>query len=339
MLHHAHSLLARARLKAMEIAGIPVSAVLAEIGHHYRQLPPQERTPAAWEDAFWNATVKISADADIGARLGRLLPPLRGHVIEYFYSSSRTFGGALMRTLAYQKLLHPALAVRLVMTADACYLVDESGVTHNRHLVECFAGGAIRFLREISDNAFQPVALQFTHAEGASPAEYRLLFGCPVTLGCAETRLYFNHAALGHETWHADLSLQGTHERIADERLETVDRLALVEAVTRLVSVSLETGDIGIDSVATRLGMSRRRLQLSLAAVDTSYNRILDDYRLQLASQLLVGTEERMEAIVTLTGFSDASAFYRAFRRWTGMTPAAFRQRGVAPRDAGPGFR
>lgn len=336
MLHRSTSLLAKARLKAMETAGIPVSAVLTEVGHHYRNLPAQERTPANWEAAFWAATEKISADPDIGARLGRLLPPLRGHVVEYFYSSSRTFGGALLRTLAYQKLVGEGLDVHLVMTADDCYLVDQSGMQYPRHLVECFVGGAIRFLHDISEGAFQPTAIHFTHRTGATPAEYGLLYGCPVKLGCAETRVYFNHASLGHEAWHADPSMQDMHERMAEQRLEDIDRLALVDAVTRAISHALETGDFGIDTIAARLGFSRRRLQMELAALDTSYNRILDDYRLQLTSQLLESTDEKMETITELCGFSDISAFYRAFRRWTGMTPAAWRQRS---RDAAAAAR
>lgn len=327
MLPRDNSLLEKARLKAMEKAGIPVSSVLADIGHRFRALPPQERTAEMHESAFWAATEKVSADPDIGARLGRLLPPLRGHVIEYFFSSSRTFGGALLRTLGYQKLIHPGLAIRLDITADSCCLVDDSGQHHNRHLVECFVGGAIRFLRDISEGTFKPVRIHFMHAEGASPAEYRLLFDCPVELGQETTRLYFEHAVLGHEIWHADISLQRQHERLADERLEEIDRHQLADTVTRLISQALENGDVSIDTVATRLGLTRRRLQTELSAINTTFNRLLDDYRLQLACQLLDGTDESVEMIVTLTGFSDSSAFYRAFRRWTGMTPVAWRQR------------
>lgn len=333
MLAEDASILSRARLKALAIAGVPPAAVLAEVGRLSRALPPDERTPEALEDAFWTAAEHISADRDIGARLGRLLPPMRGHVIEYFYTSSRTFGGALMRTLAYQQLLNRELQLRLVVTADACYLCDESGRRHNRHLAECFAGGAIRFLRDASDGAFQPREIHFMHKDGANAEEYRLLFGCPVLLGCAQTRLYFNHESLGHEAWYVDLSLQRTHERLADERVEEQDRRALTDSVTRLISQSLETGDISIESVAKRLGMTRRRLQQELAAVDTTYNKLLNDYRLQLACRLLTATEEPVETIVGLTGYSEISAFYRAFRRWTGVTPVAWRQqrRGEMP--------
>ncbi len=319
------TLLERARNKAMETAGINVDSVLAATAEALAPLPLAQRTQAVQDAAFWQNAERIAADPDIGARLGRLLPPLRGHVVEYFYSSSRTFGGALVRTLAYQKLVHPSLAIRLVMSAGECYLADESATAHPRHLVECFTGGMIRFLRDASDGLFTPTRIDFMHAAGASDAEYRTLYGCPVQLGCAQTRVYFDAGCLAHEAWHTDLSLQELHERIAEQRLEEIDRRALMDATMRAISQGLDAGRTGIDDIAARLGLTRRQLQVRLEALDTNFNTLLDNYRFDLARHLLKGTDERMETIAALCGFSDVSAFYRAFRRWSGQTPLACR--------------
>jgi AraC-like DNA-binding protein len=317
-------LLARAGLKAVEAAGVQASAVLALQGRLLAGLPLAARDDEASQQAFWEAFVHVSDEADAGLWLSQFLPSLRGHVIEYFFSSSRTFGGALLRMLSYQKLLGRELSLRLVMTASECYLVDESAGMRSRHLVECFAGGAIRFLHDVSDGRFRPQAIHFRHASGAAPEKYQAIYGCPVRLGAAETRLYFDAALLGHEAWHADLSLQGKHEKIAEEKLEEIGRLELVNTVRRAISQALEGGDSGIDAIAQRLGMTRRRLQIELAAVDTSYNDILEAYRQSLAESLLQTTQS-IEDIAYLVGFSDPSAFYRAFRRWTGMTPLRYR--------------
>jgi AraC-like DNA-binding protein len=246
-------------------------------------------------------------------------------VVEYFYSSSRTFGGALARTLAYQKLVHPDLAIRLEITADECCLVDDAGVRRHRHLAECFTGGLLRFLHDASDRTFTPLRIDFMHESGASAAEYQLLYGCPVLLGQPRTRVHFRPDVLAHEAWHADLSLQALHEQIAEQRLGEIDRRALMDAVMRAISQGLEARQCGIDDIARRLGLSRRRLQWRLEELGTNYNTLLDDYRSDLARELLVNTDERPETVAEICGFSDASAFYRAFRRWTGQTPVAFR--------------
>lgn len=326
-----NSILARARLRAVEAAGLDGAALLALQAELLAQASGEDRM-AASQDAFWEALAATASEADAGLWLSQFLPALRGHIIEYFFTSSRTFGGALMRTLAYQKLLHETLSLRLVMAAHECYLVDETSQPHSRHLAECFMGGVIRFLDDVSEGAFVPLEIHFRHEQGAGPERYAGIYGCPVRLGQAETRLYFNPASLGHETWHADLSLQRLHEQIAEDKLEEVSRLELVDRVRRAISQSLEGGDFGIDAIAARLGMTRRRLQVELASVETSYNSILNDYRLGLAEQLLCSTQS-IENIVYLTGFSDPSAFYRAFRRWTGMTPTEFRERHQAGRN------
>ncbi len=305
---------------------MPASAVLALQGRLLAVLAPEKQDDEALQGAFWDALVQVTGEADAGLWLSGFLPSLRGHVVEYFFSSSRTLGGALLRTLAYQKLLNRALSLRLVVTTGECYLVDDTPQRRLRHLAECFTGGAIRFLRDVSDGKFQPQRIDFRHEAGALPASYQSVYGCPVVLGAAENRLYFDASLLGHEIWHADLSLQPQHEKIADEKLEEMSRQELVLTVRRAISQSLEGGNFGIDAIALRLGMTRRRLQLELAAVETSYNDILEDYRQRLAERLLQTTQS-IEEIAYLVGFSEPSAFYRAFRRWTGMTPLRYRDR------------
>lgn len=318
------SLMARASRKALQHADVPASAVLALQGRLLANIPPDQRSAAAEQATFWEALSQVSGQADVGLWFSQFMPSLRGHVIEYFFSSSHTFGGALLRMLSYQKLLERSLDMHLVMS-DACYLADESGVVLPRHASECFLGLLLRFLKDVSDGAFVPQAIHFRHAEGATAEHYQSVYGCPVVLGAEQNRLYFDMTLLGHEIWHADLSLQAQHEKLAEEKMEEINRVELISRVRRIISQTLEGDDFGIDAVATRLGLSRRRLQTELAAVETSYNDILEDYRQSLAERLLKTTQS-IEDIAYLTGFSDPSAFYRAFRRWTGMTPLRYRE-------------
>jgi AraC-like DNA-binding protein len=89
----------------------------------------------------------------------------------------------------------------------------------------------------------------------------------------------------------------------------------------------LESGDTSLEAVARRLGMPPRRLRSQLAEANTSFNQILADYRSRLARRLLARTAEPIEQIVYLTGFSEPSTFYRAFKRWTNETPVEYRKR------------
>jgi AraC-like DNA-binding protein len=79
------------------------------------------------------------------------------------------------------------------------------------------------------------------------------------------------------------------------------------------------------EAMATRLGLSVRTLHRRLAEQDRPYQLIIDDVRRSLASEFLLNTTLTIEDIAGRVGFSEASNFRKAFRKWTGSTPASFR--------------
>ncbi|SDO03989.1 AraC-type DNA-binding protein [Pseudomonas jinjuensis] len=105
----------------------------------------------------------------------------------------------------------------------------------------------------------------------------------------------------------------------------------LVCQVRELIGELLVNGGATLERVADRLGMTVRRLRDALAKAGVGFNDLLTDYRSQLAMQLLLETDERIQVIVERTGFSEPSTFYRAFKRWAGETPVEFRRRGRIP--------
>ncbi|MNZ80539.1 Transcriptional activator NphR [compost metagenome] len=135
------------------------------------------------------------------------------------------------------------------------------------------------------------------------------------------------------------LSAHGARGRIAGEDAATQsDSPELVREVRRLIAELLLDGDVTLERVAARLGMPVRRLRDRLEAAGVRFNELLADYRAQLAKELLLKTDESIQVIVERTGFSEPSTFYRAFKRWVGETPVAFRKRGrpLVPLGAGP---
>ncbi|MCY1409823.1 Helix-turn-helix domain protein [compost metagenome] len=130
----------------------------------------------------------------------------------------------------------------------------------------------------------------------------------------------------------------GTRGRTVGERTATPSESPeLVREVRRLIAELLLDGDVTLERVAARLGMPVRRLRDRLETAGVRFNELLADYRAQLAKELLLKTDESIQVIVERTGFSEPSTFYRAFKRWVGETPVAFRKRGrLVPLGAGP---
>lgn len=322
-------ILLRLAYQAMLKAGLPVDEILAQarISPGLLNVDSPERTPFAGQTGFWRTLERVSGDPNIGLHIGEHLPVYRGQVLEYLISSSPTFGEGLHRSLAYQRLLSDAITARLVVDGQTCYLADLADSAEMRHFAEALVMGAIRFFGSLTDGHFKPINVHFVHSEGAPAAEYLRVYGCPVTLGCSENRIYFSPDVLDHRVWHAEPSLLRLHEQMANEKLAELARLDLVDKVKRAIGEMLESGNTSLEAVAVRLDLSARRLRTELEEAGTSFNHVLADYRSRLSRRLLARTDESIEQIVYLTGFAEPSTFYRAFKRWTNETPIEYRKR------------
>jgi AraC-like DNA-binding protein len=196
-----------------------------------------------------------------------------------------------------------------------------------RHYLECALAVLLTFLRHVSEGVFVPQAIHLKQQEGASQQEYQAVYGCPVQLGSTTNAICFDAGLLGLPSPAAAPTLLAMHEQAAAQELADVAHQRLVWQVERELGGLLEGGELTLEAVANRLARSPRQLRQALSQAGTSFKQVVAEYREQLARRLLVRTREPLEQIVYLTGFSEPSAFTRAFKRWTGETPSAYRLR------------
>jgi AraC-like DNA-binding protein len=117
-------------------------------------------------------------------------------------------------------------------------------------------------------------------------------------------------------------------ERQADAiapRMPPVNALGL--EVRRALMSRLARGESDIELVARDLAMSSRTLQRRLASAGLSYQDLLDSVRRDTAERSIADSALSIGEVAYLVGYSEPAAFHRAFKRWTGVTPQAFRQR------------
>jgi len=121
--------------------------------------------------------------------------------------------------------------------------------------------------------------------------------------------------------------LRGLLQRQADEigaRLPSGNGVVL--AVRRVLASEVAGGDIRIEAVARRLGFSARTLQRRLTASGVSYQQLVDSARREAAARYLANSSLAIGEIAYLLGYSEPSAFHRAFKRWNGTTPHSLRR-------------
>jgi len=196
-----------------------------------------------------------------------------------------------------------------------------------RFLTELQLGIHVSLHRDVMGPSFAPQAVYLTNgAAGAAPQDYRAAFGCPVLFGQSENKLLFDAALLRHRP---DLGNEVTYSMVVRLCDELMDELKLRSGVAGKVREALLVNlarPTSFDAVARYLKMSSRTLRRKLSEENTSFRALLDDLRMQVAIKYLRDTDLTTEAVAGALGFSEASGFRHAFRRWTKATPQDFRR-------------
>ena len=180
--------------------------------------------------------------------------------------------------------------------------------------------------QEVITATFRATAIFFKHPAPGSTEAHERHFGCPVHFRSDKDALLISSELLQSPNRLGDPSIS----KFFDTHLETElskldDEVSLDQRVRIQVSQSLSEGVPSISDIARRLGMSGRTLQRRLSQTGHSFQTLIDESRRQLAERLLRETDYALTEVAFLTGFSEQSAFNRAFKRWAGQTPRSFR--------------
>ena len=309
--------------------GIDADEVLMRSGLEPKQLYKNNlRTQFSAQPSFWKAAVELSGDPSIGLHIGEKMPIYKGQIIEYLFLSSGNFGDGLRRNINYQRLVSDALHARLVEEPKP-YLTSYFAKTQyvTSHFSEALSIGVIKGFQAVTDGVFKPDKIVFRHSPNTDIAEYERIFQCEVEFNAAEFRLYFAKEILSYRSLNSAPELLNMHLEVADKHMALLQQKDFIGEVNGLIAAQLETAAITLESVAEKLQITPRQLRHQLKTAGTSFQQLLNKYRHSLARRLLSKTDEDISEIVYLTGFSEPSTFYRAFKRWENTTPIEYRQR------------
>ena len=245
----------------------------------------------------------------------------------------RTLGQALKRALHVYRLLQAPVGLQLQREGDqASLLGDTQALLDPDHYVT--ESLLVIWHRTASWLIGQRIALTEVRLDYAAPphhAEYRLLFGAPVTFEADATALCFPARYLDAPLLQDENSLRIFLERSPYDLLSRPERgNTLVASIRRMLA---QTGsDLDADTAASQLAMSPQTLRRRLHEEGVSFQTLKDHWRRDLAINLLSDSTLPLAEIAQRTGFSEPSALHRAFKKWTGLSPGAYREH--APKRA-----
>ena len=172
----------------------------------------------------------------------------------------------------------------------------------------------------------EPKAIHFTHAEPSYRAEYDRIFGVPLVFGSHMNAMQIDERVMSIKLPRTNRYVFGVLSERAEALLKRLESSKSTrDRVESLLMPILHTGDVSIEIVADKLGLSRQTLFRKLKAEGVTFEQVLDELRHKLALHYLSGKKVSVNQTAYLVGFSEPSAFSRAFKRWTGTSPRMMR--------------
>ncbi len=316
----------------VRVAGVDYDVLLHKAGIDPVLLgDPENRIPfQRYVQLLENAAIATGDDL-IGLHMGSMQSLQVIGVLGYVLQSSPDVRTQLAHTARYFALQQEGAAITLRNAgpvAEFVYTVFDPDVSLHRQDAEGTLALAVANWRTLTGQPhWSPLSVHFEHPAPAGQQELGRFFGCPVHFSDSFDGMRFPPAFLDMPIQSADPGLHAILTRYAEDSLAGHrDMTSLAMRTRRLIAASLANGSASINTVAERLAMTPRTLQRRLAEEGLRFNALLDDTRRNLAVQYLGDPHLGLTDIAFLVGYSDLTAFHRAFRRWFDQTPFAFRE-------------
>lgn len=183
-------------------------------------------------------------------------------------------------------------------------------------------------LREVTGQKILPIQVTFQHSDSSSAPAFEEFFQCPVTYGAPHNLLQFRTESLQIRTIKADKSIhQFIVERLEEEKKGIFTQSdQMLNDIRKLIIESLPSGIPSIIQIADHLHMSARTLKRRLAEKGLTFREQIQTIQQETAQHLLHNSNLSIAEIAFQTGFSEQSAFNRAFKRWTQLSPKEYRK-------------
>ena len=184
----------------------------------------------------------------------------------------------------------------------------------------------VGFIRRLVDPAFVPTAVHLPHPRTERSDALEQFYGVKISHGQPGVGIEFPAALLSRPVAGADPTLAGYLRKQADQMLARLDEAKGVSHETaRRLAERLGLGEPSQALIAKQLGLSERTLQRRLQEEGTSFNRLLESTRKDVALGYLANPRLAAYEVSFLVGYTEPATFFRAFKRWTGKTPQQYR--------------
>lgn len=334
----ASARLAWPALRRLRALGEDEGEALARVGLRAEDVAdPDLRIPEEILDALWVACRDVAGEEAFGVHAGLDHEPGLLGVVEYVVRNSPTLGDAMRLGMRFQRILHDAGDDQLTLEGDRALLRVRlsSGREPAGVLVDYGFARALSSAMLLTGVPGRALEVRFAHGRPKRIAPWERTFQCPLYFDEPENVFVFRRERLEALIPTSDPGLLSILEQHAQAQLAQLpEGGGFVRRVCELIAAELVGGTPTAEHIAKSLHMSARTLARRLDDEGTSFSKLLDDLRRELAVSHLRDRDISVSEVAFLLGFADANAFSRAFKRWTGAPPSRFKS--TTPAGSGP---
>ncbi|MBQ0732462.1 MAG: AraC family transcriptional regulator [Oleispira antarctica] len=322
-----------------------ISAILVRMGQEKgisqdALLENTEIDPAAFSDPkalltyqqviiLTNNTLRLSNEPTLGIELGKAININQFGMLGYAILSCANVRQALNLGLKYHVLIDPAFNFEVVEQGEITSVRLTSHIpieTIYNFLCDVFIANFISLARFLTGLNILPRAININRPKPDFSDRYEQFFeGCLINWDQPRTEIVFDSSIMDAPTTLAD---EATAKMAESQCADILSRMGPREGIVvkvRRILLSHPGHFPPIETVASHLATSTRTLSRSLQEVSTSYQKILDEVRKEMAIEYLNTSSLPIEEIAALIGYNDPSNFRKAFKRWTGNPPSYYR--------------
>lgn len=324
----------RALLAACERLELDTAAMLRAAGVARELIDdPDARLPGESVAALWREAQQRSGDPELPLKAAQAVPFGAYRVIDFLAASAPTVGEGLERVARYFPLINSTVELSIdsdgsVFRVELANPRDPAGLP--RQYAEYALAVTFLHCRHATGVSFSLEEVCFAFPRPQRTSLHEQVFGCRVFFDRSRTELVIAERVWRTPTAGGSSEMLGVHEAYAERLIASLRQTEGTRArVARLLVEELRGGTPSLERVAQRMALSPRTLQRRLTAEGASFAEVLDETRKVIADGYVREPCVALAEVAYLLGFSEPSAFSRAFQRWYGVAPSRYRSLGA----------
>lgn len=327
----------KAICRAAEAAGCDSAALLEAAGVSLKTLEsPTARCPLSHSLRLWRIAVQATGDPAFGIKVASHVRPTTFHALSYGISASSTLREAFERAQRYSHLGTDAVEYQFHRVGSEYHMVVDPVAELPDETIDAIVGSHLRMCRSLAGRDYAPLRIEFRRPRPARIEDFEAVLRAPLIFNAAQTRMVFDCDSFERPLDGGNPELARHNDAIALQYLSQLERDNIQARVCEVLTHRLAQGEPSQEEVAVMLNMSSRTLQRKLGEAGITYKEVLNDTRHTLALAYLSAPRHTVSDVTFLLGFSAGSSFTRAFRRWTGQSPSAWRSSSASRRRSLP---